>query len=67
MSYVIVSEGRSDCRSAHVIDPATGAIMRFTTRREARTHRDAVRESTPSKYYPLVVREEADPQDSGSA
>jgi hypothetical protein len=68
MSYVIVSaSSRADCRGTHVIDPRTGEILRFAERRAARTHRDAIRECTPSKYYPLVVREEADPQDTADA
>jgi len=68
MSYVIVSaSSRADCRGTHVIDPETGEIIRFTDRRAARDHRDYVRELSPSKYWPLVVREEADPPDTADA
>lgn len=56
MTYVIVSEGRVDCRGAHVVD-AAGEIARFATRAEALARLAEVRESTPSKYEPIVVRE----------
>jgi len=58
MPYYIVSEGRADCRGAKVGTEAEPLL--FATRREARQYADeVVIPATPSKYYPLVVREVA--------
>ena len=60
MPYVIESDGPAATPGLNrVINPHTGDVLFFETRREASAHRDAIKSEMPSKYWPLVVREVA--------
>jgi hypothetical protein len=55
MTTYYIIEARGPAGPSKVIEPFNGNVLRFPTHAMAAKHRDAVKPSTPSKYYPLVV------------